>query len=100
MNGTALWCEATALILPKPLENNMKNQRTILLWIIGLLMAAFATWQFYLFAGFRDSKGLLETQGGTSHLLLAIGAAVITCLCAFMGIFRRINKREEFHITS
>ncbi|PYS51514.1 MAG: hypothetical protein DMF68_04325 [Acidobacteria bacterium] len=82
------------------MEDNMKNQRTILLWIIGLLMAAIATWQFYRFAGFRDSKGLLETQGGAIHLWLAIGAAVITCLCAFMGIFRRINKTEEFHITS
>jgi hypothetical protein len=81
------------------LEDNMKNQRTILLWIIGLLMAATATWQFYLFAGFRDSKGLLEAQGGTLHLWLAIGAAVITCLCAFIGIFGRINQAEEIHIT-
>jgi hypothetical protein len=78
----------------------MKNQRTILLWIIGLLMAATATWQFYLFAGFRDSRGLLEAQGGTVHLWLAIGATIMTCLCAFMGIFRRLNTTEEMHITS
>lgn len=77
----------------------MKNQRTILLWIIGLLMAAIATWQFYLFVGFRNSSGLLESQGGTVHLWLAIGAAVMTCLCAFMGIFHRINQAEEIHIT-
>jgi hypothetical protein len=77
----------------------MKNQRTMLLWIIGLVMAAIATWQFFLFVGFRDSKGLLESQGGTVHLWLAIGAAVMTCLCAFVGIFNRINQAEEIHIT-
>lgn len=78
----------------------MKNTRNIVLWTIGLLMAAIATWQFYLFVAFRDSKGFLETQGGTLHLWLAIAAALIACLCAFLGIFRRINSTEEFHITS
>jgi hypothetical protein len=78
----------------------MKNSRDLLLGIIGLAMAALATWQFYLFVAFKNSQGFLEAQGGTLHLWLAIGAAVIACLCAFMGIFRRINKPEEFHITS
>lgn len=78
----------------------MKNMRITLLLTIGLLMAAIATWQFYLFVAFRDSKGFLETQGGTLHLWLAIAAAVMACLCAFLGIFRRINRTEEFHITS
>jgi hypothetical protein len=84
----------------KGLEANMKNMRNILLWTIGLLMAAVATWQFYLFAAFRDSNGFLETQGGTLHLWLGIAAAVAACLCAFLGIFRRINHTEELHITS
>jgi hypothetical protein len=78
----------------------MKNSRDILLWIVGLVMATIATWQFYLFAAFRDSQGVLETQGGALHLWLAIGAALITCLCAFAGIFRNIKKTEELHITS
>jgi hypothetical protein len=78
----------------------MKNQRTVLLWVIGLLMAATATWQFYLFVAFKDSQGLLAAQGGALHLWLAIGAAVLTCMCAFFGIFGRINKSEELHITS
>jgi hypothetical protein len=78
----------------------MQNSRNILLWVVGLLMAAVATWQFYLFVAFRDSQGLLETQGGTLHLWLAIGAAVAASMCAFLGIFRRINKTEELHITS
>ena len=78
----------------------MKNFNNALLWTVGLMMAAIATWQFYLFAAFRDSQGLLQTQGGSLHLWLAIGAAVMTCLCAFVGIFRRINQTEELHITS
>jgi hypothetical protein len=78
----------------------MKNMRPTLLWIIGLLMAAIATWQFYQFAAFRDSNGVLETQGGTLHLWLGVAAVVAACLCAFLGIFRRINRTEELHITS
>ena len=78
----------------------MKNFSNALLWTVGVMMAAIATWQFYLFAAFRDSRGVLEAQGGGLHLWLAIGAAVMTCLCAFVGIFRRINKTDELHITS
>jgi hypothetical protein len=78
----------------------MQNLRNVLLWTIGLVMAAIATWQFYVFVAYRDSHGLLEAQGGTLHLWLAIGAAVMTCLCAFLGIFRHINTTEEMHITS
>jgi hypothetical protein len=78
----------------------MKNLSDSLLWAVGLLLAVIATWQFYQFVAFKDAQGVLEAQGGTLHLCLAIGAAVLTCLCAFVGIFRRINKTEELHITS
>lgn len=78
----------------------MKNLRNSLLWVVGLLMAAISIWQFYLFASFKDTQGVVDLQGGTLHLWLAIGAAVAACACAFLGIFRRINKAEEFHITS
>jgi hypothetical protein len=78
----------------------MKNSGNILLGIIGLSMAAIATWQFYLFAAFKNSEGFLESKGGSLHLWLAMGAAIVTCLCAFAGIFRRINQSEELHIIS
>lgn len=78
----------------------MKNYRNALLLTVGLLMAAIAIWQSYLFATFKDSQGTVDLQGGTLHLWLAIGAGLATCACAFLGIFRRINKSEEFHITS
>lgn len=78
----------------------MKNYSNALLWTVGLLMAAIATWQFYLFAAFKNSQGFLETQGLSLHLWLDVGSAVMACLCAFACIFRRINKTEELHITS
>jgi hypothetical protein len=78
----------------------MKNLGSTLLWTGGLLSAAIAVWQFYLFVVFRDSSGLLDVQGGKLHLWLAISAALVTCACVGLGIFRRINQTEEFHITS
>ena len=78
----------------------MKNLGNTLLWIVGLLTAAVAAWQFYLFVMFRDSRGLLDVQGGALHLWLAIVAAVVACGCVCLGLFRRINRTEEFHITS
>ncbi|MFL6333292.1 MAG: hypothetical protein ACJ754_08135 [Pyrinomonadaceae bacterium] len=72
---------------------------TILL-AVGVLLAAVAVWQFYMFAVFRDARGALDVQGGGRNLWYAIGAAVLTCACVFLGIFRRINHTEEFHITS
>ena len=72
----------------------------VLLWGVGILTAVTAAWQFYVFVGFRDARGSLDVQGGGSHLWLAIGAAAVACVCVCAGIFRRINRTEEFHITS
>ena len=77
-----------------------KSLPTTLLWGVGVVAAAIAVWQFYLFVVFRDSQGSLDAQGGGANLWLAIGAAGMACACVFLGIFRRINKTEEFHITS
>ena len=77
-----------------------KSLTSTFLLAAGILLAAVAVWQFYLFADFRDAQGALDAQGGGSHLWYAIGAATLTCLCVFFGIFRRINHVEEFHITS
>lgn len=78
----------------------MKDVGKILLWAVGLTAAAVAVWQFYLFVAFRDAGGTLDVQGGGLHLWLAIAAAVVTLACVGLGIFRRINKTEEYHITS
>ena len=77
-----------------------KSLTSTMLWVIGLLSAAIALWQFYLFVVFRNSRGVLDAQGGSFNLWLAIGAAVVACVCVCLGIFGRINRTEEFHITS
>ena len=77
-----------------------KSLTSTILLVVGVLLAAVAVWQFYLFVIFRDAQGTLDAQGGGPHLLYAIGAAVLTCVCVCLGIFRRINQTEEFHITS
>lgn len=82
------------------MDQSGKSLRSILLWVVGLAAAAVAAWQFYLFVVFRDSRGALDAQGGGANLWLAIGAAVVACVCVFFGIFGSINKTEEFHITS
>jgi len=77
-----------------------KRSTSAFLLIVGMLWAAIAVWQFYLFVVFRDAGGALDAQGGGSHLWYAIGAAVLTCVCVCFAIFRRINHHEELHITS
>ena len=67
---------------------------------VGILWAVIAVWQFYLFVVYRNAQGALDVQGGGSHLWYAIGAAILTCVCVCLGIFRRINHAEELHITS
>ena len=77
-----------------------KKMTSTLLVAVGILSTAVAIWQFYLFVVFRNVQGVLDEQGGGSNLWYAIGAAVLTCACVCLGIFRRINHTEEFHITS
>ena len=82
------------------MSHSEKSLKGVLLWVVGLAAAAVATWQFYLFVVFRDSLGALDAQGGGANLWLAVGAAVVACVCICFGIFGRINQTEEFHITS
>ena len=71
--------------------------------VIGLAaVAAFGAWQFYLFVIFKDSQGVADVQGGTIHLWLAIGVAVIVCIAGvfLFSRFLRYDARDEIHITS
>ena len=70
---------------------------------IGLVaLAAFAAWQFYLFAAFKDANGVIDAQGGTLHLWVAIGVALLVCIAGFFlfSRLRRYDARDEMHITS
>ena len=82
------------------------NQRTSiksLVAVIGLAaLAAFGAWQFYLFVGFKNSQGVADVQGGTVHLWLAIGIALIVCIAGvfLFSKFLRYDAQNEIHITS
>lgn len=80
-----------------------KSLGNVLLAVGGVVaIAAVAIWQFYLFATFRNSNGVVDVHGGTLHLGLAIGAAVIACIAGFLvfSVFLRHDKNEELHITA
>lgn len=77
-----------------------KSITYLVLWSVGLAAAAVAVWQFYQFVVFRNAQGSLDAQGGGPNLWLAAGAAAVACACVFLGIFRRINRAEEYHITA
>ena len=74
-----------------------------LLSIIGLMaLAALAAWQFYLFASFKNAEGVVDLQGGSLHLWLAIGVAVLVCVGGFFFFSKllRYDRRDEMHITT
>lgn len=83
--------------------NIRKSLTNVLSAVVGvMLIAAIAVWQFYQFVTFKNSHGLVDVQGGTIHLWLAIGAALIACLAGFLvfSVFLRYDKADEMHITS
>jgi len=65
-------------------------------------LAAFAGWQFYLFAIFKDEKGVVDVQGGTIHLWLAVGIGLLVCLGGFFLFSKlvRYDRQSEMHITT
>ena len=80
-----------------------KSLTNVLAATIGVtVLAVVAAWQFYLFATFKDSQGGFDAQGGTGHLWLAIGAALVACVAGFFlfSFFVRYDKSNEMHITS
>ena len=69
--------------------------------VASLILTIIAIWQFYLFATFRDSNGLLESQGGYLHLWGAIFAALLALIAAFFILLalQRRDREDELHIT-
>jgi len=67
-----------------------------------IVVAAIAVWQFYEFVTFRDAKGILDAQGGTSHLWWAIAMALFACIASFFvfSVFLRHDRDDELHISS
>ena len=76
---------------------------SVVMAVIGLVvLAAIAAWQFYLFVVFKDAEGVVDVQGGTFHLWLAIGIALLVCIGGFFLFSRLVSydQLNEIHITS
>jgi len=74
----------------------------LLIMVLGAASVLVALWQFYLFVQFRNASGLLDPQGGTHKLWLAIGAALFACAAAAYLFFSAVNHEKEdvMHITT
>jgi hypothetical protein len=80
-----------------------KSGTNMLAMMVGVAaLAALAVWQFYLFAKFKDSQGVLDAQGGTHHFWWGLGAALLACVIGFFvfSVFLRYDKKNDLHITS
>lgn len=83
--------------------SHRRSGKRVLTAVIGVLsIAALASWQFYEFVTFKNSEGLVDVQGGSLHLWLAIVLALLACVGAFLcfSIFLSYDRNGELHITS
>jgi uncharacterized membrane protein YhiD involved in acid resistance len=76
----------------------MKSIKDVLSILVAIAAAIFAIYQFYLFETFK-SNGVTDVQGGTSHLWMAIGSAVVAVVAGIIYFSGHVNKEEEIHIT-
>lgn len=69
--------------------------------IAVIAVAAISLWQFYVFVTFIDANGVVDPQGGISHLWWALVLAVIACAGGFFvsSVFLRHDRDDELHIT-
>lgn len=66
--------------------------------VIGLL----AIWQFYAFVTFKNAAGVVDLQGGKTHLWWAISLGVVAFIAAFLvfSTSMRYDRSDEMHITA
>ena len=78
----------------------MKSLTDILTGLVGLIAIGVAFWQFMLFITAKDpATGLPDMSYGTSHLWLAIGAAIVACASVVVFFVRHPRQEEEIHVT-
>lgn len=71
----------------------------ILLWVVGVISAAFGLWQLAAFMTAKDATGRQDMWAGSDHLYMAIGALVLAAVCIVAAFVRRPHVEEEIHIT-
>jgi hypothetical protein len=79
------------------------NSKITFVFIAGLIgSASLACWQFYKYATFKHENGLLNIEGGGSHLAWALFLALIACGLGFVIATTRLRYEvdDQLHITS
>ena len=71
----------------------MNRTMDILYWVVGIIASVGAV---YYFVKFLNAP---PPEGDRAALWIAIGAALVACICALLYFVRHVNKEEEFHIT-
>ena len=80
-----------------------KNSKTTLAFTAALIfLVSLAGWQFYQYATFKHDNGLLNIEGGVSHLVWALLLTVSACGLGFFLASRllRYDSDDQLHITS
>jgi hypothetical protein len=70
--------------------------------IVVMTIAAVAIWQFYLFISFKDAHGGAGMLGGTRHLWLGLGAALIAFIAGLFlfSVFLRYDRKDDLDVAS
>ena len=79
------------------------SSKTTFISIAALIsMASLASWQFYEYATFKHDNGLLNIEGGGSHLVWALLLGFLCCGLGFYVASRllRYDAADQLHITS
>ena len=72
----------------------------ILLWVVGVLAAAFGAYELVRFASFVDPVTKRQDMwAGVNHLYIAIAALIVAAVCIVAAFVRRPHVEEEIHIT-
>lgn len=80
-----------------------KNSKTTLASLAVLIfIGSLAIWQFYEYATFKHDNGLLNIEGGGSHLVWALLLAFLASGLGFFLASRllRYDAEDQLHITS
>jgi hypothetical protein len=64
----------------------------VLYWVVGIIATCGAVYYFIKFLN-------APPDSDRGALWIAIGSALIACVCALLFFLRHVNKEEEFHIT-
>lgn len=67
----------------------MRKLINVLSIVLGLVATAYAVYEFYAFVAFPNP------DHGRGHMWMAIGAAVVACVCGFVYFMRHIKDEEE-----